>query len=138
MKKILLLSLLFNACFALAQDHTPKRVQLTQKQKALCARVLGLNNQEPEIATFKNGLLLAEGCGISYLSLPSFNEKRYPQCAQVLAFLEEYSDRLAQLDDKAKELHVSIEINNMKFDNVVEFYASIFSQTDQNNSSEKK
>jgi hypothetical protein len=140
MKKLLLLTLLVNSCFALAQDHTQHRVELTQKQKELCDRILGLNNQEPEIDTFKNELLLAEGCGINRSSLAnsSFNEKRYPHCAQVLDFLEQYSNRLAQFDEKAKELQVSIEINNIKFDNLVEFYSSIFSQTDQNGSVEKK
>ena len=37
MKKLLLLSLLFSACFALANNETEKkRVELTQRQKKLC------------------------------------------------------------------------------------------------------
>ncbi|OQA35607.1 MAG: hypothetical protein BWY54_00529 [Candidatus Dependentiae bacterium ADurb.Bin331] len=152
MKKLILLLFsagLFSSHFAagylLAGPSRSGKTFITEaladeiKPIELCDRVLGYSNRQPHIDTFNNQVLLAEGCGIAHSSRSvGYDKKRYPHCAQVLAFLEEYSNQLAQLDQKAKELHTVIEANNVKYDNIIEFYVQIFSQADQNSSVEEK
>lgn len=90
MKKLLLLPLLFNACFVFTNDQNARQpVELTKRQKEL----------------------LADGCGIQFDSsgvrfsqADSYNPEKYPHCVKVFELL----DRYAQLNDQADKLYDAI------------------------------